>query len=343
MVDDDYDSEESANYRRSTRASVKRKVNYRERASDEEEEMTPTEGESEESSAEFSELGSDDSVEPNKKLKLKLAKKKTKRIIRESLSDDDDDDDDDDKSSRSSDDEAIDKNKRKLTRKRRLAVSDSESSSSSHSESGVRRSCRASTQKMNFKKLLDSDSDDESGKIERPYTVTKQKKNAIMSDSDSIASDDKSSIKSVSLDKKDNDSKFSHAADVANDDSNNITTVTTTTTTISTVTTPSTSTTTTTNNNNSHEAHLKENQQNDDNTVDSSFSQMNGHDNEKDKKDTHLEKTENRTIAPERHQEDNCNNDSTNDDTSHLGTSTSRSGPQVANILTDSSLSIVYK
>lgn len=57
---------------------------------------------------------------------------------------------------------------------------------------------------------------------------------------------------------------------------------------------------------------------------------MNGHDNEKnDKKDTHLEKTENRTIATERHQEDNCNNDSNNDDTSHLGTSTSRSGPQV--------------
>ncbi|KAK3094822.1 hypothetical protein FSP39_006693 [Pinctada imbricata] len=184
VVDDEYDSDD---YRRSRRKAARKRVNYDEILADEDE--TELEEETEES-IDSSDLCSDDSdhkkkhKKSKKKKKKKRKKEKRKKSKRRLKSEDESgesekDNEDGSKSDDSSKSEVVKKahkrRREKKKKKRRASPSDSDS----ESDIGKRRS-RRFAQKVNYKALLGSESDEE-----RKVSSKKKKKETSTESSES--------------------------------------------------------------------------------------------------------------------------------------------------------------
>ncbi|XP_064615181.1 remodeling and spacing factor 1-like [Liolophura sinensis] len=179
VVDDDYESDASDNCRRSTRSATKRRVCYRESNSEESEAVvTPSE-----------EYSSDDSRPSKRKKRPKIQKQKARSQKRKGVlysdeseeAEETEEEDESDSSrgshSETSDDDSTLKLRSKIKKKNIIESDNSEESSDSQSERKpkVRQSRRASAKKVNYNKLLESDSGEDTEEMKDQKTEVKGK------------------------------------------------------------------------------------------------------------------------------------------------------------------------
>lgn len=180
VVDDDYESDASDNCRRSTRSATKRRVCYRESNSEESEAVaTPSDDGS-----------SDDSRPGRRKKRPKIQKQKARPQKRKGVlysdeseeaeeTEEEDDESDSSKGSFSgtSDDDSAPKSRSKIKKKNVIESDNSDNSSDSQSERKpkIRHSRRTSVKKVNYNKLLESDSGEDTEEMKDKNTEAKEK------------------------------------------------------------------------------------------------------------------------------------------------------------------------